>query len=278
MKGYIEMRINKLFSNLGICSRKETNKLIEEGRIKVNGNYCVQGQWVDEDDEVLLDNIPVKPMEKVYIAFNKPRGVTCTLDKSDSDNIGEYINYPQYIFLVGRLDKDSEGLIILTNDGDFSNLILESENEHDKEYIVKLNKPFTEDFLEKMRNGVVISAKGGSGVKRISDTEGIISKDGIEQTVLLNELNSGCSTDNMIKTRPCKAERVDDCTFRIILTQGLNRQIRKMSKALGYNVITLKRIRIMNICLEDLESGKYKILSKKQIEEIIKYTRCASKI
>lgn len=261
------MRINKLFSNLGICSRKETNKLIEEGRIKVNGEYCVQGQWVEEDDEILMDGLPVKPMKKVYIAFNKPRGITCTLDKNKRGNIGEYINYSQYIFPVGRLDKESEGLIILTNDGDFSNIILESENIHDKEYIVKVNKPFDEKFLENMRNGVEISAKGGSGIKRISDTEGIIVKDGIEQTIILNKMNS--EKENTIKTRPCKVERVDECTFKIILTQGLNRQIRKMSKVLGYDVINLKRIRIMNIHLDDLKPGEYKDLCEKQVEEIM---------
>lgn len=264
------MRINKLFSNFGICSRKETNKLIEEGRIKVNGKYCVKGQWINENDEVLLDNIPVKEMEKVYIAFNKPKGITCTLDKSDNNNIGEYLNYTQYIFPVGRLDKDSEGLIILTNDGDFSNLILESDNEHEKEYIVKVNKPVDDKFLENMRSGVEISAKGGSGVKRISDTEGIIIRNGKEQTIILNEMNSENIKVNTIKTRPCKVERIDECTFSIILTQGLNRQIRKMCSALGYKVLNLKRIRIMNIYLGDMESGKYRILSKNQIEEIIK--------
>ncbi len=270
MKGYIEMRINKLFSNLGICSRKETCRLIEEKRIKVNGEYCIQGQWVTEEDEILFDGELVKKMQKVYLAFNKPKGITCTLEKSAEHNIGEYLNYPQYVFPVGRLDKDSEGLIILTNDGEFSNLILECENMHEKEYIVKVDKDYDDSFLEAMAEGVEISAKGGSGVKRISDTEGIIVKDGEEQTVMLYEVNSGEYKKNIIKTRPCYVERIDGSTFKIILTQGLNRQIRKMCSVLGYKVISLKRIRIMNVYLDKLNTGEYREISKEHIEEIMK--------
>ncbi|MGM9934424.1 pseudouridine synthase [uncultured Clostridium sp.] len=264
------MRINKLFSNLGICSRKETCRLIEEKRIKVNGEYCIQGQWVTEEDEILFDGELVKKMQKVYLAFNKPKGITCTLEKSAEHNIGEYLNYPQYVFPVGRLDKDSEGLIILTNDGEFSNLILECENMHEKEYIVKVDKDYDDSFLEAMAEGVEISAKGGSGVKRISDTEGIIVKDGEEQTVMLYEVNSGEYKKNIIKTRPCYVERIDGSTFKIILTQGLNRQIRKMCSVLGYKVISLKRIRIMNVYLDKLNTGEYREISKEHIEEIMK--------
>lgn len=270
MKGYIEMRINKLFSNLGICSRKETSKLIEDKRITVNGEYCVQGQWVEDSDEILFDGKCIKQMEKVYLAFNKPKGITCTLDKSTDNNISEYLNYSQYVFPVGRLDKESEGLIILTNDGVFSNHILESDNMHEKEYLVRVDKAFDDKFLEGMKNGVEIFVKSGSGVKRISDTQGIIIKDGVENIINLHEANNGKMKRNSIITRPCKVERVDDYTFKIILTQGLNRQIRKMSAALGYKVIFLKRIRIMNIHIGNLNTGEYKEISKEQITELMK--------
>lgn len=270
MKGYFKMRINKLFSNLGICSRKETSKLIEDKRVKVNGEYCAQGQWVEDDDEILLDGKCVKQMKKIYLAFNKPEGITCTLDKNTHGNIAEYLNYSQYVFPVGRLDKDSQGLIILTNDGVFSNHILESDNNHEKEYLVRVDKAFDDKFLEAMRDGVEISVKSGSGVKRISDTEGIIIKDGIESIINLNEVNNGKLKKNSIITRPCKVERVDDDTFRIILTQGLNRQIRKMSASLGYKVTFLKRIRIMNIHIGNLNTGEYTEISKEQIAELMK--------
>lgn len=270
MKGYIEMRINKLFSNLGICSRKETSKLIEDKRIKVNGEYCVQGQWVNEHDEILLDGEPVKQMKKVYLAFNKPQGITCTLEKSVQNNIAEYLNYPQYVFPVGRLDKDSEGLLILTNDGEFSNFILECDNSHEKEYIVKVHKAFDEKFLAAMQSGVKISAKGGSGVKRISDTEGSIMIDGKEHTIMLDEVNNVRLKKKYIKTRPCIVEKISENTFKIVLTQGLNRQIRKMSAALGYKVIFLKRVRIMNIHIGELKPGTYREISKEQVEELMK--------
>lgn len=264
------MRINKLFSNLGICSRKETNKLIEEKRIKVNGKDCVLGQWIKDDDEILFDGELIKAMEKVYLAFYKPKGIICTLKKSVKENIVEYINYPQYIFPVGRLDKDSEGLIILTNDGEFSNNILECDNKHEKEYIVKVDKAFDENFLSAMRNGVEIPARSGSGVKRISDTKGVITKDGKDKIIMLDEAKNGKMKNNVIKTRPCKVERINENTFKIILTQGLNRQIRKMSSVLGYKVIFLKRIRIMNIHLDCLECGKYRVVPKELIKELMK--------
>ena len=270
MKGHINMRINKLFSNLGICSRKETSKLIEDKRIKVNGEYCIQGQWVNEDDEILFDNKPVKQMERIYLAFNKPKGITCTLEKSDQSSIREYLDYPKYVFPVGRLDKDSEGLLILTNDGEFSNYILECENNHEKEYIVKVNRAFDDNFLEAMRNGVEIPAKGGSGIKRISDTEGIIKKDGRECIIMLDEVKNLIPKNNFIKTRPCIIEKINADTFRIILTQGLNRQIRKMSAALGYKVIFLQRIRIMNIHIGELRTGTYREISKGEIEELMR--------
>lgn len=221
------MRINKLFSNLGICSRKETNRLIEQGRIIVNGKLCIPGQWVEYSDDILIDNKPVKAKEKIYIALNKPVGITCTASDEVEDNIIEYMKYPEYIFPVGRLDKESQGLILLTNDGDLANRILESDNLHEKEYLVTLNRKFDEHFIEKMSNGV-----------KILDTI----------------------------TRPCKVSRINDDTFKIILTQGLNKQIRRMSKALGYTVIRLERIRIMNIKIDGIGYGEWRYLDKEEVE------------
>lgn len=194
------MRINKYFSNLGICSRRETNRLIEEKRVIVNGVLCEPGQWVEEEDEILLDGVRVKAKEKIYIALNKPTGVTCTAADNVKNNIIDYMNYKQYIFPVGRLDKESQGLIIMTNDGVLSNKILEADNLHEKEYIVTVDKPFNDDFINKMSNGV-----------NIGDTV----------------------------TRKCSVKRINENTFNIVLTQGLNKQIRRMTKAFGYNVIKL---------------------------------------
>lgn len=225
------MRINKLFSNLGICSRKETNRLIEEGRVIVNGKLCITGQWVEYSDNILIDNEPIKAKEKIYIALNKPVGITCTASDEVKDNIIEYMNYPEYIFPVGRLDKESQGLILLTNDGDLANKILESENEHEKEYIVTLDKPFNDDFIEGMSRGV-----------KILDTI----------------------------TKPCIVTRVNEDTFKIILTQGLNKQIRRMSKTLGYTVVKLERMRIMNIKIDGIEYGKWRKLEAIEVEKLRK--------
>ena len=220
------MRINKLLSNMGFCSRKEANRFIEEGRVIVNGELCIPGQWVEEEDRVLIDNEPIASREKVYIALNKPIGVTCTAEKTIEDNIISYMNYPEYIFPVGRLDKDSQGLILMTNDGDLANKILESENEHEKEYIVTVNKEFDEDFLKGMSEGVEI----------------------------LGTL-----------TKPCKTLRINENTFKIILTQGLNKQIRRMTKAFGYTVTRLERIRIMNIKIDGIEYGKWRNLTEEEV-------------
>lgn len=226
------MRINKLLSNYGVCSRKETNRLIEDNRIIVNGELCTKGQWVEETDEILLDNKPLKPMKKVYIALNKPEGVTCTAAEEVENNIIKFMNYENYIFPVGRLDKESEGLIIMTNDGDLANKILESENNHEKEYIVRVNKPFDDKFIEGMSNGVEILK---------------------------------------VKTRPCTVNRINEDTFRIILTQGLNKQIRRMTKAFGYTVINLKRIRIMNIKIDGIDKGKWRKLTVQEVEQLKEY-------
>ena len=223
------MRINKLLSNFGICSRKESNRIIEEGRIVVNGDICIKGQWVEESDSIALDGKLIKPKEKVYLILNKPVGITCTASKDVNNNIMDFLNYPEYIFPVGRLDKESQGLILMTNDGDLANKILNSENEHEKEYIVTLNKAFDEEFIKRMSQGVEILK---------------------------------------VKTRPCKVSRLNENTFKIILTQGLNKQIRRMSKALGYNVIKLNRIRIMNLKIDELEVGKWRFLTEEEINKL----------
>ena len=220
------MRINKLLSNFGVCSRKEANRLIEAKRVKVNGILAIPGQWVELEDEVLIDNIPIKEKEKVYIVLNKPVGVTCTASKEVSGNIIDFINYPEYIFPVGRLDKESQGLILLTNDGELANKILEADNHHEKEYLVSVDKILAEEVIENMAKGVEILGK---------------------------------------KTRPCVVEKLDDYTFKIILTQGLNRQIRRMTKAFGYNVIMLERVRILSIKINNLEYGKWRYLTNEEI-------------
>ena len=223
------MRINKYFSNLGICSRRETNRLIEEKRVIVNGVLCEPGQWVEEYDEILLDGEIVKAREKIYIALNKPVGVTCTAAENVKDNIISYMNYGQYIFPVGRLDKESQGLIIMTNDGVLSNKILEADNLHEKEYIVTVDKIINDDFINKMANGVDIGD---------------------------------------VITRKCKVNKIDNNTFNIVLTQGLNKQIRRMSKAFGYNVIKLERIRIMNIEIDDIPYGEWRKLTSVELEKL----------
>src|SRR5471030_370545 len=226
------MRINKLFSNFGICSRKETNRLIEEKRVKINGEFCVLGQWIEDKDEILLDNKPISMKKRVYIALNKPVGITCTAENKVKNNIIEFMKYPQYIFPIGRLDKESQGLIIMTNDGDLANEILESENMHEKEYIVNLNRNFDDEFLKQMSGGVEISGNESSGIKRISDTLGVSKiKDGQEIELSkenLDKLNIVQLTDlkknkddkkNMVRTRPCQVSRINENTFKIILTQ-----------------------------------------------------------
>ena len=223
------MRINKLLSNMGFCSRKEANRFIEEGRITVNGELCIPGQWVEEEDNILIDNEPITPRKKVYIALNKPVGITCTAEKTVENNIISFMNYNQYIFPVGRLDKESQGLILMTNDGDLANKILESENEHEKEYIVTLNKEFDDNFIKGMSEGVEILG-----------------------TV----------------TKPCKVTRINQDTFKIILTQGLNKQIRRMSKVFGYTVTRLERIRIMNVKIDGIEYGKWRELTEEEVWEL----------
>lgn len=300
------MRINKLFSNLGICSRKETNKLIQEGRVKVNGKQSILGQWVEEDDEILLDGNKVSIKKKVYIALNKPVGIVCTSEKNVNDNIIKFLNYPQYIFPVGRLDKESQGLIIMTNDGELANEILEAENNHEKEYIVTVDKNFEDDFLEKMSQGIEIPGFQSTGIKRVSDILGIKEVNGNKELVVLEEefkrgkssvhkfkeLKSSDSNEelqnlinqqntiklnenntlnkNKVRTKPCKVTRINENTFKIILTQGLNKQIRKMTWALGYKVVKLERVRIINISIDGIELGKWRKISEDEINELKK--------
>lgn len=223
------MRINKLFSNYGYFSRKETNRMIEESRIRVNGNLCMPGQWVEKEDDIRLDEKPVHPKTKIYLALNKPPRVTCTSLKTVTDNIVDYIGFGEYLFPVGRLDKASQGLILLTNDGDLANRILEAQNDHEKEYEVTLDKPFDDSFLENMAGGV-----------EISDT----------------------------LTRNCKMMRTGENSFRIVLTQGLNRQIRRMSRVFGYGVLKLERVRILCLSLGTLDLGQWRTLSEEEIAEL----------
>lgn len=223
------MRINKLLSNYGFCSRSETNKVIEEGRIKVNGKLAIKGQWVEAEDDIFIDDAPLLPKDKIYIALNKPVGITCTAAKEVEGNIISFMNYEEYIFPIGRLDKASEGLILMTNDGDLANKILESENNHEKEYIVTVDRPFDDAFIKGMSEGVEIPGA---------------------------------------RTRPCIVSRISEDTFRIILTQGLNKQIRKMTKTFGYNVISLQRIRIINIKIQGIDTGKWRNLTEEELVEL----------
>jgi 23S rRNA pseudouridine2604 synthase len=225
------VRINKYLSEIGYCSRRAADKLIQEERITVNGKPVEMGLKVTPTDEIAVDGIVVDQAgdKPVYIAFNKPVGIVCTTDtRVEKDNIIDYINFPTRIFPIGRLDKPSEGLIFLTNDGDIVNKILRARNQHEKEYVVTVNRPITEEFIQKMAAGVPIL-----------------------DTV----------------TRPCKVKQTHKKEFRIILTQGLNRQIRRMCEYLDYRVVTLKRVRIMNVSL-DVGKGKWRHLTKKEMAEI----------
>jgi 23S rRNA pseudouridine2604 synthase len=225
------LRINKYLSELGFCSRRAADKLIEQGRVTINGKVPEMGTKVSSDDEVCVDGevINKQKSQKIYIAFNKPVGIVCTTDTAvEKDNIIDYINFPSRIFPIGRLDKPSEGLIFLTNDGDIVNKILRARNNHQKEYVVKVNRPISNDFVRKMSNGIPIL-----------------------DTV----------------TRTCYVEQIGIYEFKIILTQGLNRQIRRMCEYLGYDVVTLKRTRIMNINL-DVPLGEWRYLNEQEIKEI----------
>ena len=226
------VRLNKYISEAGLCSRREADRLIEAGRVQVDGKTAVSGQKVSDNQEILVDGKSIsKEEEMVLLAVNKPRGVVCTTDKRWGDQtVEELIHYPKRVFYMGRLDKDSEGLLLMTNNGEILNKMMRAGNYHEKEYLVRVNRPVTEAFLSGM-------AKGGIPVQ--------------EQ-----------------QTRPCNVEKTGERTFRIILTQGLNRQIRRMCEYFGYQVVKLKRIRIMNIMLGDLPTGSYREISREEQEEL----------
>lgn len=229
------MRLNKRLVELGVCSRRNADKLIEDGRVKVNGKVAVLGEQVEAGDDIEIDGeIVAKDDEKILLAYNKPRGVVCTesnIEKSEkiSDKIKEF-GFGKRLFTIGRLDKDSTGLLLITNDGELAKEITNTHKDYEKEYEVRVNKPLTTDFTRKMQAGV-----------------------------MLTELNK--------KTKPCKIHRYGKELYRfsITITQGLNRQVRRMCKELGYHVVDLKRIRIMNLKLGNLKTGDYKIISSKEL-------------
>lgn len=234
------VRINKFLSEQGICSRRAADKFLEQGRITIDGEIPLMGTKIGPHNEVRLDGKIVSHAQKefTYLAFNKPVGIVCTTDtKREKDNIIDYIAYPERIFPIGRLDKPSEGLILLTSDGDIVNKILCASNGHEKEYIVTVDKPITQKFLQGMANGVPI-------------------------------------LDTI--TKRCEIEQLGKFVFRIILTQGLNRQIRRMSEYFGYDVIKLKRVRVMNITL-DVPSGHYRTLRPEELKELMNAVKHSSK-
>ena len=228
----MNIRINKYLSEAGYCSRRRADKLIEEGKVTINGIIPQIGTRVQDGDQVVVEGQRIgksTKQKKIYLAFNKPVGVVCTTDRAvEPDNIIDFINYPQRIFPIGRLDKPSQGLIFLTDDGDIVNKILRARNNHEKEYIVSVNRPIDRQFIETMSNGV-----------EILET----------------------------KTKNCFVKKLGPKKFKIILTQGLNRQIRRMCESLGYRVKSLKRVRIMNINL-DLPLGKFREFTKEELLEL----------
>lgn len=231
-------RLNKYLADCGVCSRREADKLIEEGRVLVNGQVAGMGCQVEETDKVTVNGkVLTGKNASVVLAFYKPIGVTCTeKDKHAEKIVNDYIKYPIRVTYAGRLDKESEGLLLLTNDGKLIDAMMRGANGHEKEYVVKVNKEITEDFLKKMRAGVY-----------------------------LKELS--------VQTRSCKVDRIGKYTFRIILTQGLNRQIRRMCKELGYNVMQLKRERVMNIKLGKLTPGGYRKVTGEELERLYELAR-----
>lgn len=231
-------RLNKFISATGFCSRREADKLIEQNRVTINGIVPEMGTKVQPGDEVLVDGQPLRKKEPpIYIALNKPTGITCTTERDVPGNIVDYIGHKKRIFPIGRLDKPSDGLIFLTNDGDIVNKILRAGNNHEKEYVVRVDKPVTDEFLKKMASGV-----------KILDTV----------------------------TLPCKVTKETKFSFRIVLTQGLNRQIRRMCEALGYEVYKLRRVRIMNITIDGIPNGKWRYLTGDEVAEILRMSEGSS--
>lgn len=226
------IRLNKYLSDAGVCSRREADRYIEAGKVKIDGEVVTIGTRVYPGQKVTVDGKEaLREEEFILLAFNKPMGIVCTTTKADPDNIIDYIKFEKRIYPIGRLDKESEGLILLTNDGSIVNQILKASNHHEKEYIVTVNKPITSEFLKKMSEGVPIL-----------------------DTV----------------TRPCTITALSKNSFNIILTQGLNRQIRRMCEYLGYRVVSLKRIRVMNVQIGKLNVGGYRKVTDKELEELMK--------
>lgn len=229
------MRINKYISSTGLCSRRKAEEYIEQGLVKINGEKAILSSTVEDGDIVTLNGkIIERKVEEVVLLFNKPKGITCTTEHKVKDNIIDFINYPERIFPIGRLDKDSTGLILLTNNGDLVNECLRVENGHEKEYVVKVDKDITDKFLHSMSNGVKI----------------------------YNPV-----TRRYVKTLPCRLTQTSNNTFNIILKQGYNRQIRRMCSAFEYHVISLKRIRFMHLHL-DVKEGQYRLLTSNEIEKL----------
>lgn len=226
-----KIRLNKYLSAQGICSRREADKYIEAGKVTINGRMAGMGEKVDGTEKILFDGRVVSGAkeEKVVLAMNKPAGIVCS--SKEKDNIIDYLKYPRRVYPVGRLDKDSTGLILLTNDGELMNEILKARNYHEKEYEVRVRERITADFIHGMSEGVWLSELG-------------------------------------VKTRPCKVKKVDAYTFRIILTQGLNRQIRRMCTYFNFHVVTLKRIRIMNVQLGELKEGEWREIKGRELREL----------
>lgn len=224
------IRINKAISDSGYCSRRQADTLIEQGRVTLNGKIVTLGDRAFAEDIIKIDGKEIKGTDSsIYLALNKPVGITCTTDRRVKDNVVDFINHKERIFHVGRLDKPSEGLLLMTNDGDIVNKILRAANEHEKEYIVKVDRPITEDFIKRMENGIP-----------------------------LHELE--------VVTKKCKVKRISRFVFNITLIQGLNRQIRRMCEYLGYEVLELKRIRVMNIELGDLPTGEWRNLTAEELQ------------
>jgi len=228
-------RLNKFLGEQGVCSRREADKLIADGKITINGRKAVMGEKVEGTEEIVVDGklVKVEKKERVYLAYNKPVGIICTTDPGAKDNIVDSVHYPERIFNIGRLDVASSGLILLTNDGSIVNKILRAEGKHEKEYIVTVNKKITPDFIQKMKKGV--------------------------------ELEDG-------KTMPSKVDERTETTFAITLMEGRNRQIRRMCSALGFEVKALTRVRIMHIMLGDLKEGEWRHLTKEEETELFKET------
>lgn len=226
------IRINKYLAEAGICSRREADKLVEAGKVLVNGAVATNGVKVSDKDKITVNGKNVKGRdEKVYLAFYKPKGIVCTANTEEENNLKDYIDYPVRVTYCGRLDKDSEGLLLLSNDGDFMQKLMKGANGHEREYLVRVEKPITDEFIAAMEKGIFLE-------------------------------------DLKVTTRPCKVRKISDVTFTIVLTQGLNRQIRRMCRACDYHVRFLKRVRIENIQLGDLDEGGYRELTENEIREL----------